>query len=201
MGGRRSSVRDLALVATFAALIAALGFVPAWYPFGVAVPVTVQTLGVMLAGLALGSRRATLAVLTFLVLVAAGLHLLSGFRGGLGVFAGSSVGFLLGWLPGAWVTGALAESRPARLARRALVAWFAVAAAVGGIGVVYLLGVPLMAWRLHLSLGHALTVSAVYLPGDLVKVAVAAAAAAGLHRGYPSLLPRRTDTSSEIAVG
>jgi biotin transport system substrate-specific component len=201
MRSRNPNTRDLALVAGFAALIAVFGLVPAWYPFGAAVPVTAQTLAVMLAGLALGSRRATLAVLTFLVLVAVGLPLLSGFRGGLGVFAGPSVGFLLGWLPGAWFTGTLAENRPARLPRRALLAWFAVAAAVGGIGVVYLLGVPLMAWRLHTSIGHALALSAIYLPGDLVKVAVAAAAAAGLHRGYPSLLPRRAAARSETVVG
>jgi len=191
MAGRALGVRDLALVASFAALIAALGMVPAWYPFGAAVPVTAQTLGVMLAGVALGSRRAAWAVAVFLVLVAVGLPLLSGGRGGLAVLLGPSAGFLLGWLPGAWFTGALAERRPERLPRRALAVWFGAAAAAGGIGVVYLLGVPVMAWRLHASIGRALTLSVVYLPGDLVKVVVAAAAAAGLHRGYPSLLPRR----------
>ncbi|MFZ0157482.1 MAG: biotin transporter BioY, partial [Kineosporiaceae bacterium] len=67
------SSRDLALVAVFAALIAALGLAGVIYPFGSVVPITAQTLGVMLAGSILGARRGVLAVLTFLVLVAAGL--------------------------------------------------------------------------------------------------------------------------------
>ena len=181
--------RDLALIAAFAAFVAVLGQLPAFQPFGIAVPITAQTLGVMLAGLCLGSRRGALAIVTFLVLVALGWHLLSGGRGGLGVFVGPSAGFILGWVPGAWFTGALAERQPARLARRARFAWFAGAAAAGGIGVVYLIGVPVMALRLGQSLGHALAVSAVFLPGDALKVAVAAVVAAGVHRGYPGLLP------------
>ena len=47
------------------------------------VPITLQTMGVMLAGSVLGARRGALAVLTFLALVAAGLPLLAGGRGGL----------------------------------------------------------------------------------------------------------------------
>ena len=74
-------------------------------------PITAQTLGVMLAGSVLGARRGALAVLTFLVLAAVGLPLLAGGRGGLAVFAGPSVGFLLGWVLGAWVVGWLVERR------------------------------------------------------------------------------------------
>ncbi|MFC6678547.1 hypothetical protein ACFQE7_21645 [Nonomuraea ferruginea] len=51
------SPADVARVAVFAALIAVLGLVPGVSLFGGLVPVTAQTLGVMLAGLILGSRR------------------------------------------------------------------------------------------------------------------------------------------------
>ena len=105
----RSSTRDLALVAVFAALIAALGLAPPLYLFGGSVPITAQTLGVMLAGSVLGARRGALAVLAFLVLVAVGLPLLSGGRGGLGVFVGPSAGSSLGWVLGAWVVGWVVE--------------------------------------------------------------------------------------------
>src|ERR1039458_3857102 len=88
----RLGSRDLALVASFAALIAVLGL-PGGIPvFGNAVPVPLQALGVMLAGLVLGWRRGALSVVVLLVLVAAGLPLLSGGRGGLGGFAGPRVG-------------------------------------------------------------------------------------------------------------
>ena len=93
-GGHRFTARDLALVAVFAGVMAALGLVPAWTPPGFTVPITAQSMGVMLAGGVLGGRRGALSMLVFLALVAIGLPLLAGGRGGLGVFAGPSVGFL-----------------------------------------------------------------------------------------------------------
>ncbi len=105
---QRSTSRDVALIATFAAVIVVLG-APGQLPlFGNAVPITLQTLGVMLAGALLGARRGALAVLVVLVLCAAGLPVLAGGRGGLSVFAGPSVGYLLGWPLGAALTGWLA---------------------------------------------------------------------------------------------
>src|SRR5690606_14272550 len=72
---------DAARVATFAALIAALGMPGSLALFGNAVPLTLQTLGVMLAGTILGAWRGALAVATFLALAAAGLPVLAGGRG------------------------------------------------------------------------------------------------------------------------
>lgn len=179
--------RDLALIAVFAALLAALGQVPPLQPFAGIAPITAQTLGVMLAGSVLGARRGALAVVTFLVLVAAGLPLLSGGRGGLGVFAGVSAGFLYGWVLGAFVVGFLVERRPAR----GLLGWLVVSNVIGGIGIVYALGVPGMAFLGDLSIVKATTLSAVYLPGDAVKVIVASVVTAGVLRGYPGVAPSR----------
>jgi biotin transport system substrate-specific component len=178
---RRLAARDLALVAVFAALIAVLGLPGTFNPFGLAVPITAQTLGVMLAGLLLGPRRGALAVLVLLALVAAGLPLLAGGRGGLGVFAGPSAGFLAGWVAGAFVTGFVADVGPARFP---LVS-FLVAALLGGVLVVYAVGVPVLAWRGHLPLGKALATTAAFVPGDLLKAVVAAVVARGVERGYP----------------
>ncbi|MGZ4602712.1 MAG: biotin transporter BioY [Kineosporiaceae bacterium] len=178
---RRLTARDLALVAVGAALIAVLGLPGAFQPPGLSVPITAQTLGVMLVGLVLGARRGALAVLVFLVLVAAGLPLLAGGRGGLAVFTGPSAGVLVGWLPGAFVTGLLADVGPPRLE---IVGLF-LAAVVGGIVVVYAVGIPVLAVRSHLSLMHAFTASLVFVPGDLLKAGVAAVIARGVERGYP----------------
>ena len=101
---RGLSARDLALVSSFAALIAVLGLPGSVHLFGNAVPVTLQTMGVMLAGSILGWKRGALSVLVLLLLVAAGLPFLSGGRGGLAVFAGPSAGYLAGWVLGAAVT-------------------------------------------------------------------------------------------------
>ena len=165
----------------FAALIAVLGLPGTFNPFGLAVPITAQTLGVMLAGLLLGPRRGALAVLVLLALVAAGLPLLAGGRGGLGVFAGPSAGFLAGWVAGAAVTGFVADLGPERLP---LVS-FLVAAVLGGVLVVYAVGVPVLAWRGHLPLVKALATTAAFVPGDLIKAVAAAVVARGVERGYP----------------
>lgn len=184
--GRRTTATDLALIAVFAGLIAALGVAPPLYVLGAAVPITMQSLGVMLAGSILGARRGALAVLVFLALVAIGLPLLSGGRGGLGVFAGPSAGYLVGFPVGAWVVGWLTE----KLGRRYSLVGGLVANIVGGIVVVYLLGIPVQAWRLSTStLVGTVIASAVYLPGDLAKAVVATLVTRGVRRAYPAGLP------------
>lgn len=183
----RSTSRDLALVAVFAALIAALALPGAFFVFGSTVPITAQTLGVMLAGCVLGARRAFLAVLAFLTLVAAGLPVLATGASGLGVLASPRGGFILGWAAGAWVIGLMVQSWRYRFA----LGWAVVANVVGGIGVVYALGIPVMAFQSGISLTKALTLSLAFVPGDLAKATVAAVVARAVHRGYPVLMPRR----------
>lgn len=187
----RFSARDLALVAVFAALLAALGL-PGSFALPISgVPVTAQTLGVMLAGSVLGARRGALAMVTFLVLVAAGLPLLAPSavrpQGGLAVFTSITAGFLIAWVPAAWVIGKLVEMRPARFP----LGWIVLANIVGGVVVVYAIGVPIQAWVGGLPLTKALLGTVAFLPGDAVKVAVSAVVTAGVLRGYPGIVPDR----------
>lgn len=191
----RLDARDLARIATLAAVIAVLGLPGAIAVPALSVPITAQTLGVMLAGSLLGARRGAAAVLVFLVLVAAGLPLLSGGRGGLSVFAGSSAGFLVGWVLGAFVIGALVERRP----QRGVTGWVALANVVGGIGVIYAVGIPGIAWIGGVDLATAATGSLAFVPGDLVKVAVATVVTAAVLRGYPPAAPpRRSRTRDTV---
>ena len=176
---------DIARISVFAALIAALGLPGTLNVFGNAVPITLQTFGVMLAGTILGTWRAALAVAVLLVLVAAGLPLLAGGRGGLGVFAGPSAGVLLGWLPGAAVTGWIVE----RGGHRPGIVRLVVACAVGGIGVVYLVGLPVQAAVTGVSLGKVALLSAVFLPGDVIKAVLASIVTNGTQRAYPDAVP------------
>ncbi|MDR0808174.1 MAG: biotin transporter BioY, partial [Gemmobacter sp.] len=100
--------RNLTHIALFAALIAALGLVPK-IDLASGVPITAQTMGVMLCGTVLGARRGALAALLFVALVATGLPLLAGGRGGLGVFASPTAGYVIGFAPAAFVTGWVVE--------------------------------------------------------------------------------------------
>lgn len=187
--------RDLALEVAFAGLVAAMGLVPAFTPFGFPVPVTLQTLGVMIAGAVLGGRRAAISLLIFLGLVALGLPLLAGGRGGLSVFAGPSAGFLLAWPLAAYVIGVLVYRLGAPF--RTVPGFLAIA--LGGIGVVYAIGIPVVAWRAGLSLGAAATGSAVFLIGDTAKVVVATIVAAAVHRARPDLMAAPAEVTTEAA--
>jgi biotin transport system substrate-specific component len=185
----RLSSRDLALVATFAGIVAALGLVPAVYPFSATVPITAQSLGVMLAGAVLGRWRGACALVLLLALVALGLPLLAGGRGGLGVFAGPSVGYLVGYPVAAWVVGWLTErgGAPYRLA------WGIVANIVGGIVVLYAIGIPGTAWRADISIEAAAVGSLLFIVGDVAKAVIAALVARGVHAAYPGLIRARAE--------
>lgn len=159
--------RSLTHIALFAALIAVLGLIPK-IDLAAGVPITAQSLGIMLCGTVLGAKRGALAVLLFLVLVAAGLPLLSGGRGGLGVFAGPSVGYLVGFPVAAFVTGWLME-------RTTLSTGLAAGAAsvIGGIGVLYVFGISGMAIMLGKTLTEAAFLGMAFLPGDILKAVLA----------------------------
>ena len=188
--------RDLALMATFAGIIAVLGLLPAFYPFGVAVPITAQSLGVMLAGSVLGGRRGALSVVLFLALVAVGLPLLSGGRGGLAVFFGPSVGYLLGFPVAALVIGWITT----RGGPSYKLHWGLVANVVGGVVVLYAFGIAGTALVADLSVNAAAAGALVFVPGDLVKAVLAAVVAQGVHRAYPGLVARRVPPSSETSA-
>jgi biotin transport system substrate-specific component len=199
--------RDLVRIAFFAAMIAVFGLVPRLdLPFLAGVPITLQTLGVMLAGLFLKPKHAAYAVLLFLFVVCLGAPFLSGGRGGLGVLFGPSAGFLFGWVIGAWLvsmliglllgrhhptpttsTGPVAAPAPMthpHLAKKAFIACL-----IGGVPGIYCIGIPWLAWRADMTLPAAAMVSLAFLPGDLLKAGFAAWLARQLSREI--LLERR----------
>lgn len=175
--------QSLALVALFAALMAVLGLIPKIdLPLGV--PITLQTLGVMLAGCLLGPRLALQALLLFLAGVAIGLPLLSGGRGGLGVFMAPSAGYLLAWPLGAYMTGAVMRVLPGGAPRRIATSAF-VASAIGGLLVVHASGVVGLMAIAGLSLSQALIGTSAFVPGDLIKCVLTALVCHTVARGLP----------------
>lgn len=181
------STRDIVYIALFAALMAAVNLVPPIFVGFLPVPITAQTLGVMLAGCLIGSKRGGLAILLFVVLVALGLPLLAGGHGGLAVFFGPTAGFILSWPIAAYVIGLLTERRW----RQMNAVLFFIFSVIGGIGVVYLIGIPWLAAAAKLSLFDAAKGSLVFVPGDLIKAGVAAAIAETVRRSYPLMQPAR----------
>lgn len=184
----------LARVAVFAAIIAVLGL-PGGFTILGAVPITAQTLGVMLAGAILGPWLGALSVTVLLGLVAVGMPLLAGGRGGIGVFFGPSAGYLLGWVAGAIVIGLIVHAgghKPTTW--RTLLG-----VVVGGILVVYALGIPVQSLVTRLPLAETALMSLVFVPGDLVKAVLATAIVVTLVRAYPRAF-RRTWTTKPAGI-
>jgi biotin transport system substrate-specific component len=190
---------DIARVAVFAAVVAVLGIPGGFAIFG-AVPITAQTLGVMLAGTILGAWRGAISMLVLLALAAIGLPLLSGGRGGIGVFVGPTAGYLLGWVVGAFVIGAIVHARGRRLTWPRTI----LGVVLGGIVTVYAFGIPVQAAVTRLPLAETALQSLVFLPGDLVKAAIAVTITMTLVRAYPrafrsasAAAPRKTSAEGE----
>ncbi|WCJ52196.1 biotin transporter BioY [Lentilactobacillus buchneri] len=91
-------IRQLTQTALMIAAIIVLGMIPP-IPLGIIpVPIVMQNLGIMLAGLFLGSKNGTIAVGVFLLLAFLGFPVLSGGQAGPAVFIGPTAGYLFGWL-------------------------------------------------------------------------------------------------------
>lgn len=182
------NTKDIVRVALFAAFTAALAlFPPITIPL-TGVPITAQSMGPMLAGTILGSRRGLLSQLLFLVLVAAGLPLLAGGKGGLVVFAGPTAGYMVAWPLAAFVIGLMCELYWDRIGA---VSCF-IFTAIGGIVLVYLIGSAWVSFVAGLSYWQALLANGPFIPGDLVKAALATAVAMTVRRSYPLIEMRRS---------
>lgn len=184
---RRRPVADIALIAIFAALIAACSVIA--IPIGAA-PITLQTFAVLLAGAVLGASRGFLAVLLYLALGAVGLPVFAGGVAGLAPFAGPTVGYLVSFPLAAWLTGFIVQRIPRRNIGTSAVLVF-VAALIGTIVFTYTLGIAGLAWRAGLTIGEAFMVNLAFVPLDLAKMVLVAVVATAVHRAFPDLLPAR----------
>lgn len=188
--GRRSwNATDLSLIAVFAALTAAFALMPA-VPIGaVGVPITLQTLAVMLTGVILGPGRGAAAIGLYLAAGLAGLPIFAGFSGGLGVLAGPSAGYLISFPLAAalagWLTGAVLKR-----ARRMRYLLVFLACTTASLLVIHPLGIAGMMVNLNLDLRTAVLADIVFLPGDVIKNLVAAAMGLTVYRAFPRLLDR-----------
>lgn len=186
--GSASPSRDIALVAAFAALISASAYVGA-IPVGSAgVPITLQTLTVMLAGCVLGPARGFAAVTLYLALGAVGLPVFAEHSSGIGVFNGASGGYLISFPIAAALGGFLVKYVARDRRTRAIVVFFC--SLTASVLVVHLLGILGMMRFFDVSFREAATYDMPFWIGDLVKTSLVAMIAAEVHRAFPQLLQR-----------
>lgn len=159
----------VALVMGFSLLTALAAQVSVRLPF-TPVPVTGQTFAVLLTGALLGSRAGAAAMIAYLLEGIAGLPVFAGAKSGIGVLMGPTGGYLVSFPLVACAVGHLAERGWDRRF------WTAVPAMLAGEVVVYAVGLPWL--RAFLPAGKSALALGLYpfIPGDLYKVLLAAAA-------------------------
>lgn len=193
----RSTSTDLALVAAFAALVAVAAILPAISVAG-PVPITLQTFAVLLCGAVLGARRGFLAVLLYVVVGAAGLPVFSGGAGGLGVLAGPSAGYLIGFPFAAAMCGFIIERLPRRRGATSIPAVF-VAGLLSSALFIHTCGMAGLVLRADMTWAQAFDTDKIFWIGDVIKNVVMAVVATAVHRAFPTLLHRPLAAAPEGA--
>lgn len=188
LGGRSAVAALVAVAAGVGVLTASAWLSVPFYP----VPLTMQTLAVLLIGGLLGPRLGLASVFSYLAVGLAGAPVFHNATAGPAVLLGPTGGYLVGFLPAAFLMGwAASKVRAARSSRRRLPAQLAVLAAGALLAeaAIYALGLPWLAFGyLGGSFGRAAAAGLFpYLLGDLLKAAVAIGAirlGAGRLRGH-----------------
>ncbi len=152
----------------YASLFAALTAVGAFLSIPIGpVPIVLQNLFVLMAGLLLGSRWGLASVAVYLLAGACGLPVFAGGTGGIGRLVGPTGGYLIGYLPSVYVVGLISEKTGRRLV-------FDLLAMVCGTIIVYIFGLAWLKVLMGLSLGKTLALGLFpFLLGDALKIAAA----------------------------
>jgi len=171
---RKSYLAKLMGIILFVAFTALAARVTIPLPF-TPVPITLQVMAVLLAGLVLGPNAGAASQLVYLAMIAAGLPLDAKAMGP-AALTGPTAGYLIGFVPAAFMTGWLVERLPAARVNRYL-------GALVGVGVIYVAGILWLApavgslrtaWMLGaapfilIDLGKALVAAAVAESGQLL---------------------------------
>lgn len=177
------SVRNMAFTAIMSALICIAA--PFSVPTPSAVPLSIATFVIYLTGALLGKNRAALAVVIYLLIGFVGLPVFTGFTGGFARLAGVTGGFLIGYIPCAYLTGVFADTFGDRI-------WAVAAGAALGTLSLYLIGT---AWFMLITDADIITALAgcvlPFLPFDIVKIAAAAAISIPLRKKLRHLLTEK----------
>ena len=162
----QTSVRPMIYASMFAAMTAIGAFIRVPIPVS-PVPITLQVFFVLLAGLLLGSKWAGMSMIVYVMLGIIGFPVFSGGLSGIGVILGPTGGYLIGFIPGAFVTGLVNET----FGRSTLAA---IGAMIAGLATIYLLGVAQLSVVAGLSIPQSVVIGVLpFLIGDSIKLVAA----------------------------
>lgn len=162
------NIRKMVFASLFAAMMAVGAYIRIPLPAS-PVPITLQTLFVLLAAGMLGARWGTISVIVYLLLGIAGLPVFSGGSSGLGMVFGPTGGFLIGFVFGAFIIGCLSDRYGTKKVG------FNIIFMLAGLFVIYVLGILQLMHVADLSFAQAIALGLVpYLPGAVIKLVTAA---------------------------
>ena len=159
----------------YASLLAALTAVGAYLSIPIGpVPIILQNMFVLLSGLLLGSRWGLASVGVYILAGACGLPVFAGGLGGISRIVGPTGGYILGYLPGVFITGLIAEKTGQRMI-------YDVIAMICGTIIIYSCGLIWLKVLTDMTLAKTFAVGMYpFLIGDALKIAAAAAIAKSL---------------------
>ena len=165
------SAKEISMISMFTSLTAIGAFIS--FPLG-PVPITLQSLFVILSGIVLGPRLGALSQVVYIMLGLIGIPIFGGFTGGIQSILSPSFGFIIGFIFASFITGLIMESKVIKSHKRI---WLA---AFSGSITIYIFGLPYMYYILNGVLGQNLSFIEVFklgcllfLPGDSIKFIIA----------------------------
>jgi len=163
MKAKQIPIKDLCMMAVFTAILAVMAQIIIPMPYGV--PMTLQTLAILLAGIMLGSKRGTISTLVYVLLGAVGAPVFAGFTGGLGIVFGPTGGFILSFPLLAFAAGYGAEKN------NKLWLWGGI---IAGVMINYLCGLIYFSIYTSNDFITSFTVCVlVFIPTDIIKILIA----------------------------
>lgn len=164
-----SNTRNMVLCAACAAVTCILA--PLSVPLAGGVPISLATFAVMLAGVLLGGSLGAASQLIYVILGAVGLPVFAGWSGGLGNVLGMTGGFILGYIPCAWLTGLIYHRFRAK-AKKSLKIFYMILGMIAGTIALYALGTVWFILITGMDIRVALAACVIpFIPGDFIKMA------------------------------
>ena len=159
--------KDMTMIALMTALICVAG--PLSISIG-PIPLTLSNFAVYLAAAVLGAKLGPLAVALYLLIGAVGVPVFSGFTGGVGKLIGVTGGYLVGYVPGAFIGGLAVKPGQREPEKK----WLLPLCLVLGTAVIYVLGTAWFMLQSGNSLAASLGMCVIpFLPGDAIKIVAA----------------------------
>ena len=164
-----SNTRNLVLCAMCAAITCILA--PLSIPLAGGVLVSLATFAVMLSGVLLGGPLGALSQLIYVLLAAVGLPVLAGWTGGLGIVLGMTGGYIIGYIPCAWLTG-LIYKKYGETAKKPVKILFMILGMTAGNIVLYVIGTAWFMFITEMTLEASLAACVIpFIPGNIIKMA------------------------------